>query len=649
MNPFTNSVIALYWIEKLWARFCQTLFISMLLAYWFCSGVLAEEAVKVPADLMRTFSLESGPFPPAAEKVEAALAIYSMFGGDTAVAIEAIDAADAGGNLRAYGDWFFTRKQFKPACFYYQLSRLTRWDSGIDSRDRAYRKYAKYRLELIEENRDDYQGKPLEMYAEASELRGAEFREKLNRIKQLYPESRIVDDVDFALSKAIYNKIELVAHWQQFLCDHPESPLCGEVDNRLTITYDSLGAESCKAGRNKEAEKWYAKFLERPVVSEEYKYFYSYIGAGRFYEQRGKLDVAERAYRKAVDCGGWPLAYNALGFFCERQYDIERFVEFLRERGKSEWEIERYLRELGQEKWHTSFGRFPRAYDLCGSHEVVFDGGVFVAQLYKRKAEKQAYRELPQYVLRLRSNNVKLLLRIDSVLFEASFKCGLWYKVVSSGALVLCVPYPSGGNGLNVNPWYVVSLENETFLKNLGQVGYVEDFDGDGQEDLVWYDDIWEGGLGWFCATGGRELCPKVYYHIRNGKLVGDDAKNIRYWRDEIRKLDEQIETYRGEIHKDASSVMEPQDSWLLHMILSKLLRYRLLGESAKGMEELGKDLRYFDDECFYFQRWAEGGKHKAAGKYPVGKIEETVTRSLECLPVPRTSKRSIWAYVNPP
>lgn len=55
---------------------------------------------------------------------------------------------------------------------------------------------------------------------------------------------------------------------------------------------------------------------------------------------------------------------------------------------------------------------------------------------------------------------------------------------------------PSGGNAWNANPIYVISLEDKYFLKNLGQVSRVYDIDKDGIDELIIYEDIWEGGLG---------------------------------------------------------------------------------------------------------------------------------------------------------
>lgn len=639
---------------KLRARLCKKVVISTLIICSSCyAGLTAEtsedDPVRNPADLFRAFRLESGSFPPPAEKVAAASAVYSVFKGDSAGAVQTIDAEDAGAYLWTYGDWFFCQKQFDRASFYYELTRLTRWRSDVDSRDNACRKKAKYRLELMEENRDDCRGRPLEMYAQAAALWGTGFREKMNRIKVLYPQSRIIDDVDFALSKGMDDDLELASHWQQFLHDHPQSPLCSEVQKWLTMTYGNLGAKARNEGRYEEAERWYATFLERPVVQGEYKYHGSYIGAGHFFEKRGKPDIAEKAYRKAVECDGWPSAYNALGFFYERHYDLEKYIEYLQERGKSEWEIERHLSDMGVEKWCRSFGAFPKKYDLCGADEFEVNGDHFFGQLYKRKTEEDVDRELPQYVLRVSGDGDKLLLRIDSALFEAGFKSGSWYKIVRAGAMVLCVPYPSGGNGLNVNPYYVASLEKEAFLKVLGRVGYIEDFDGDGEDDLIWYEDVWESGLRWFGHAGGKELSPKIYYHVVEGKLLPYEQKNIRSWRDEIRKFDEQIETYCGDIPKNAALVMEPEGSWLLHTILSKFLRYRLLGETRKGVQELSRDLRYYDEEYFYFQRWAKGDRGMIVGKYPASDIEQTVKTSLEHSPVPTTCKKSLWAYVNPP
>ena len=198
----------------------------------------------------------------------------------------------------------------------------------------------------------------------------------------------------------------------------------------------------------------------------------------------------------------------------------------------------------------------------------------------------------------------------------------LTFLRINAGAPVLCLPNPSGGNAWQANPWFVVLLDP---LKLLGQVSWVADKNGDGLQDLVVVDDIWE--ICWPQLFHAGAPAPAVFYHIENGALAVDQKKTDGWAWHEIGMLNAKILQMRP----NAAAAMargESADTDLFSSILTKFLYYRVLNLIDSGWDELRKDLRIFDPEQFPVGRHVPGiGFVPTTG---IEEIEQQVTKSLE-------------------
>jgi hypothetical protein len=534
-------------------------------------------------------------------------------------------------DIREYGDQLFCRGDFDAAALYYELALSDLWRCLIPSEDAAISEHARYRLALIEENRRDYGGEPLAMYAEAMALDQLGLRdqkqEHLEWIKQLYPDSAIVDDVDLALAERLRytGGLEgLANHWEKFLSKHPASPLRRKAEKGLARTYENLAIKEQDAGRDDEVEKWYERFIQLPAMTGEDVY----LRAAKFFETRGRLDLAEQAYKMDVHGGGWPKAYSSLGLFYERHYRLEEYVSFLQQEGR---DVGRFLREMQQEKEHETLSLFPQAYDFRDAQSLSRGDIDILLELYKRKDELQDFHRLAEFVVRISSGGCQLLLPIESALYERMFRANEGYYSPDLDPPIVCIRDPSGGNAWNANPWYVVSLQQRSFLKKVGKVAQIRDYDGDGTEDLIRYEDIWEGGLGWFCHAGAPAAI--ICYRVEDGRLVRDAARNAQRWKSEIDQFDARIRVETEKVLMEGQvEIAEPIDSGLLHSILSKFLRFRLLDELEKGWQELHNDLGHRDEQYFFFT-YSDAKRDDAepeTRKFPVQRIEEAIETSLQ-------------------
>lgn len=263
-------------------------------------------------------------------QIFAADSIYALPGSEYSALVEQLKAEKMGGSAFVAGGWYFRNKQFDKASFFYELALTDIWNfSSTHSKCTAMASAARSRIDLISNNRD-YGGKPLELYAEAVTGRyPIQNRQLLEHIKEEYPESRIIDDVDFKIGTYLYpacNHPDLARYWEDFLTRYPQSPLRARAEKRLTIVYFNLGVKKSKTGELAEAEKYYLYVLERAPVFDHYLFAI----VAKFFEGRGRLDLAEQAYKKGLHLG-WPGAYAALGLFYEKHYSLERYIEFLKE------------------------------------------------------------------------------------------------------------------------------------------------------------------------------------------------------------------------------------------------------------------------------------------------------------------------------
>ena len=250
--------------------------------------------------------------------------------------------------------------------------------------------------------------------------------------------------------------------------------------------------------------------------------------------------------------------------------------------------------------------------------------------LYKKKEPAResglVYCEEAPGIVVVSSADKRAILKMDAYV---SLTKKIRYKIPKITPPILCICNPNGGNCWNCSPWYVLSLEEKSFLENLGEVSAIWEYKT-GDVQLIKHEDIWEGGLGWFSHAGAPGAI--IYYQVEHGKLVPDVAKNAQHWRNEIKQFDIRIKAMSEEISKDTEvEILEPRDSPLLCLILTKFLRYRLLGESEKGWKELRKDLRQCDDQYFFFYLLPPKGNMTARmGRWPIEIIEKTAKESLE-------------------
>ena len=263
-------------------------------------------------------------------QISAADSIYALPGSEYSALVEQLKAEKMGGSAFVAGGWYFRDKQFDKAGFFYELALSDIWSfSTIHSKCNAMASTAHSRIDLINNNQD-YGRKPLELYAEAVTGRyPIQNRQLLERIKEKYPESSIIDDVDFKIGTYLYpamNHPDLAGYWEDLLTRYPQSPLRARAEKRLTVIYFNLGVKKSKTGELAEAEKYYRYVLGRAPVFDHY--LFAIIA--KFFEGRGKLDFAEQAYKKGLHLG-WPDAYAALGLFYEKHYSLERYIEFLKE------------------------------------------------------------------------------------------------------------------------------------------------------------------------------------------------------------------------------------------------------------------------------------------------------------------------------
>lgn len=269
-------------------------------------------------------------------------------------------------------------------------------------------------------------------------------------------------------------------------------------------------------------------------------------------------------------------------------------------------------------------------FSLCASESLTVGNVDIHLGLYKKKEPPResglVYCEEAPGIVVVSSGDKRVILKMDAYV---SLVKKVRYKIPKITPPILCICNPNGGNCWNCSPWYVLSLEEKSFLENLGKVSAIWEYKiGDVQ--LIKYEDIWEGGLGWFCHVSAPGAI--IYYQVEHGKLVPDVAKNTQHWMNEIKQLDVQIEAMSEEISKDTDvEILEPRESPLLRLILIKFLRYRLLGESEKGWKELQKDLRRCDDQYFFFYLLPpKGDMTVRMGRWAIEGVEKTVKESLE-------------------
>lgn len=269
-------------------------------------------------------------------------------------------------------------------------------------------------------------------------------------------------------------------------------------------------------------------------------------------------------------------------------------------------------------------------FSLHASEILTVDNVDVRIELYEKKEpakeSRLIYSEEAPGIVVVSGRGKRVILKMDAFV---SLSETIRQQIPKISSPILCICNPNGGNCWNCSPWYVLSLEEKSFLENLGEVSSIRK-DKSGDVKLIKYEDIWEGGLSWFSHVSAPGAI--IYYQVERGKLAPDFANNTQHWLNEIEQLDVRIKAMSEEISKDTEiEILAPRDSPLLGLILRKFLRYMLLEELEKGWKELRKDLRYCDGQYFFFNLLPpKGNMTVTTGRWSIESIEKAVEESLE-------------------
>ncbi len=234
-------------------------------------------------------------------------------------------------------------------------------------------------------------------------------------------------------------------------------------------------------------------------------------------------------------------------------------------------------------------------------------------ELYNVKKEEWIYYDnIPKSIIIVKSDNneIKLPIKKYRPLDE------ILYIVPKTDMPILCISNPSGGNGWNVNPFYVISLEDKYFLKNIGEVSDAYDVDVDAIDELIKVDNTWELGLGYLCHADAPGVI--IILRVEKDKIISDVSNNINYYRGEIIRINIAINKFPKEIPREGNQR-------LFSLILQKFLIYRLLKNIDEGWREFNKDIRHYDDKFFYLY---DGQRKQGLDKIPIDEIKNKMNES---------------------
>jgi uncharacterized protein len=255
-------------------------------------------------------------------------------------------------------------------------------------------------------------------------------------------------------------------------------------------------------------------------------------------------------------------------------------------------------------------------YVFRNERVVSTTGQSIVLSLYTVKYEELVFNELiPKSIIIVKSGDKETRLSVEAYQPISQIE----YSLPKTKSPVLLIRNPRGGNAANPNPYYVISLERQHFLQPIGKVSGYRDLDREAV--LIEYDDIWENGLGWLCHADSPG--PIIIFEPDNGKLTRNISRYTWYYQAEIRKLNDEINEYPRSLPPELNSRL------LTHM-LQKFLIYRILGEDKKAWEEFNKDIRHYDNDCFYFNN---GVSRVGVEKIPIAEIVRRMEDSLKGRP----------------
>ena len=258
---------------------------------------------------------------------------------------------------------------------------------------------------------------------------------------------------------------------------------------------------------------------------------------------------------------------------------------------------------------------FERLYGLTKRKQVTTSRRIISLELYNMKQEAKErglifWDNIPRSVVTVRNGERQTRIPIR---MQADMK-RIEYVLPKTPEQLICIRTPSGGNGWNRNPYSIISLESGDFLRNLGQVSTVKDVDGNGIDELIRYEDIWELGL----KLLDHATAPSVHIimGIKGSELLPNIANNTEYYRNEIKRIDSEIVAYPKDKEKGGK---------LLSLILEKFLIYKLLGEMDEAWKGFDTDIRHYDDELFFLYSLRKADLDKV----PIKEIKSRMIKSL--------------------
>lgn len=180
---------------------------------------------------------------------------------------------------------------------------------------------------------------------------------------------------------------------------------------------------------------------------------------------------------------------------------------------------------------------------------------------------------------------------------------------------ILCLRYEMGGTGTGNRGLYLYSLEKETLLQKIGQVGGVSK-KSDGEKVFYNWNNIFEI-TKYFSHADSPGI--REYYKIQKAKLIKDN-KSI-FYEEEVARLQKEIAEYQKGKPKEYIS---GKDS-LLNKIITKYLYFRFMDKEKDGWEVLKKELHFYGDT--YFQLDGDFTKDK---KIEINKLEADLRRQID-------------------
>ncbi|HOE11720.1 MAG TPA: hypothetical protein PLQ35_07035 [bacterium] len=233
------------------------------------------------------------------------------------------------------------------------------------------------------------------------------------------------------------------------------------------------------------------------------------------------------------------------------------------------------------------------------------DNPVEVAWYKLNPGEQTSNNNLPEAVVIAKDSHGKQI-KIPLMSALIAIKCP--YSVLKTQTSILSVHYDPGGTAWNSHKHRIVSLSKEHSLEILGDVSYIQDIDGDGSDDLLTTEDIWEEGLGIFGHAGAPRTW--IFWKADGNTLIQDSESHRTYYENEIKRIAGEIEN---------SPTMAKVE--YLSLILSKFLNYRVMGCTEEEWQEFNRDIQRFDNESF----------PSLAGdrEIPIAEIEKKMRESL--------------------